>query len=426
MHENADQHRVAIVSVSTIFQDRAGNAEYLATLCKALKGLSCRIELFVLHPESGANILTHLQPRYLSRLDDIHMRYHIKWGTSFITLSPLYWARIVARAVLRKQQSNLDEDRQWGFAQPTRRALTWAGRRLDRFKPDLVIANYFNASAVFIHAPAAAKKAILVHDVLALRKRSFESASRLADFDPALIEAETRAFTVADFCLAITPEESMHIAQTNPGIQVITLPYTTSIVNGVSMPSSVPTCLFVGSDNTPNRDGLRWLLSEVWPDVLMTLPEAQLRIVGNVRLSPMERLPDNVTLVGTVDDLQPEYDGAQVVLVPLRVGSGLKIKLIEALGHGVPIVATSCGAAGVVEAPAPHLHVKDSAADFARAIVEVIHHSDHRNLRESALGHARRHYSEALTVEQLRSIMNAVIRKCEPTTPVTPSTHQMQ
>jgi glycosyltransferase involved in cell wall biosynthesis len=101
----------------------------------------------------------------------------------------------------------------------------------------------------------------------------------------------------------------------------------------------------------PNREGLRFLLEEVFPKVWAELPDARLMLVG----ADLEGLPElrgfvddpRVEAVGFVEDLRPEYARARCAVVPLLHGGGTPLKLIEALAHGLPVIATPRAAAGL-------------------------------------------------------------------------------
>ncbi|WP_162801592.1 glycosyltransferase [Brachybacterium saurashtrense] len=112
-----------------------------------------------------------------------------------------------------------------------------------------------------------------------------------------------------------------------------------------------PVVLFVGYLGRPeNRDAVHWLLSEIWPRVRSSMPEACLRIVGGGAPDGLHAQIDGTpgaTATGFVEDLDAEYRGADCCVVPLRDGAGVKFKTIEALLSGVPTVATTIGAEGV-------------------------------------------------------------------------------
>lgn len=145
----------------------------------------------------------------------------------------------------------------------------------------------------------------------------------------------------------------------------------------VHRPPPVPTVVFVahwGRDE--NEKAAEWLMSAIWPQVLSRVPQAQLRLVGKGAsaqlLSAVARTP-SVIATGYVVELHDEYSGATVAVVPLQKGSGVKFKSIEAMAHGVPVVATSVGAEGI-EGPDHFVWVTDDGAELADALVSVLTH----------------------------------------------------
>ncbi len=137
------------------------------------------------------------------------------------------------------------------------------------------------------------------------------------------------------------------------------------------------TCLFVGSGALHNVDGLLWFLEHVWPVVHAACPSAQFRVVGTAASQVASRHP-GVTLVGEVDELAAEYAQAAVVVVPLRSGSGLKVKLVEALNEGCPVVTTSVGAQGLRDIEPTPFELADAADQFALATIAVLEEPDRR------------------------------------------------
>lgn len=131
--------------------------------------------------------------------------------------------------------------------------------------------------------------------------------------------------------------------------------------------------VFVGNLHTPNNvDGLRWLLSEVWPIVRSQRSSATLLIAGS---SPIQEIEDlchstlGVRLVANPLDVGPIYVSARVLVNPVRHGSGVNIKSVEMLHYDAPIVSTSIGVAGLPSDVKSEFFVQDESKDFARAIV---------------------------------------------------------
>lgn len=125
-------------------------------------------------------------------------------------------------------------------------------------------------------------------------------------------------------------------------------------------------CLFVGSNNRPNQEGLEWFLANVWPEVLRLFPGATLDIAGNVSVPDSAKTDPSIQYLGRVDHLANVYATASLAIVPLLSGSGMKIKVVEAAAHGTPIVTTSIGLQGL-SILRNLVNVEDDPLSFARS-----------------------------------------------------------
>lgn len=133
--------------------------------------------------------------------------------------------------------------------------------------------------------------------------------------------------------------------------------------------------LFVGSfPHLPNLDGIDYFLDRIWDRVLDLVPDATLTIAG---ARPPERLlaldgQRGLNVVGEVDDLGPLYAGHAALVVPLRAGSGTRLKILEAWASGLPVVSTSIGAEGLVHSAGEELLVADDPAEFAARAADLL------------------------------------------------------
>jgi polysaccharide biosynthesis protein PslH len=140
--------------------------------------------------------------------------------------------------------------------------------------------------------------------------------------------------------------------------------------------------LFFGKlDYFPNLDALRWLAEEIMPRVRAARPDAELRVVGRGANDEIRALctgANGMTLVGAVDDVRPELAAAEAVVVPLRVGGGTRLKILEALAAGRPIVSTTIGAEGIALAPGRDILIADDADALAKAALSLLDDADLR------------------------------------------------
>ncbi|MEL7234754.1 MAG: glycosyltransferase family 4 protein, partial [Chloroflexota bacterium] len=125
--------------------------------------------------------------------------------------------------------------------------------------------------------------------------------------------------------------------------------------------------LFVGNyEYEPNRDAALWLAREVFPMVRKSVPAARLWLVGNAPTDEMKALAsDYIEVTGRVDDVRPYYTEATVFVCPLRIGAGIKNKVLEALAMGCPVVATPLSVDGIAVADGESYLRGESADDLA-------------------------------------------------------------
>ncbi|MEI7887620.1 MAG: glycosyltransferase family 4 protein [Actinomycetes bacterium] len=152
------------------------------------------------------------------------------------------------------------------------------------------------------------------------------------------------------------------------------------ITDRSALQTAIPTMLFVGAlDYEPNSDAVEWFVREVMPQILAKVPAARLRIVGrNPERVSWVRSQPGVDLLGLVDDLAPELESADVSIVPIRVGAGTRLKVVEALAHCIPLVTTSVGCEGIAVQHNIDALVADNAAEFATACVSLLSEGDLR------------------------------------------------
>lgn len=135
--------------------------------------------------------------------------------------------------------------------------------------------------------------------------------------------------------------------------------------------------LTLGSLNyPPNVDGIRWFLQEVFPQVQMQLPEVTLTIIGKSPPADFEQLAaqsdGRIEVTGYVEDLTPYMERAALMVVPVRAGSGMRVRLLEAFARAMPTVTTTIGMEGIEATPGRELLVADTAADFAAATLRLL------------------------------------------------------
>jgi glycosyltransferase involved in cell wall biosynthesis len=134
-----------------------------------------------------------------------------------------------------------------------------------------------------------------------------------------------------------------------------------------------PVVSFVGRLNyQPNIDGVVWFATEVLPHLRELVPDVRIRIAGRGDARIAVAVQPGVEVLGEVDDPAAELDLARLSIAPLRSGSGTRLKIIEALAHGVPVVTTSIGCEGLDLVVGRDVLVADTGEAFARRCADVL------------------------------------------------------
>jgi glycosyltransferase involved in cell wall biosynthesis len=130
-----------------------------------------------------------------------------------------------------------------------------------------------------------------------------------------------------------------------------------------------PALVLMGSSGwRPNLDGALWFLAEVWPRIREALPGARLHVFG---LGFLPRAATAVSFHDAPADSRDAFAPGAVLVVPVHLTSGVRMKILESWARGLPVVATSAAVAGLAAEDGRHLLVADDAAGFVRALVRL-------------------------------------------------------
>lgn len=161
----------------------------------------------------------------------------------------------------------------------------------------------------------------------------------------------------------------------------------------------------------PNIDGICWFLKEVWPKIMQKHAKAKLYIIGK---SPDQRIQSaamqdqSVVFTGFVKDLEQFFQKTRIYIVPLRFGSGMKVKVLEGLYRGIPMVTTPVGAEGLKLKHREETMIADDAVAFSAACLELV---ENRILWETLSRKSRVIASEKYTWQPLFEQMDKELKK---------------
>lgn len=224
--------------------------------------------------------------------------------------------------------------------------------------------------------------------------------------------AEDRCLATHDLVMVASPADEWRLRQRGDDVRLAVVP------NCVAWPETplertmpMDTVLtFVGNYGyEPNIDAVRWFVRQVMPRLVRcTAVRFRVDVVGyNIsRLPASLRDHSHLRLVGEVETLRQTYEESDIVIAPIRVGSGTRIKILEAMSYGLPVVSTSAGIEGIRAVSGEHVLVADGAASFARACANLM--SD-RSLRRAIGARARDLVQAHYTVDAVRPVLSAMI-----------------
>jgi len=127
----------------------------------------------------------------------------------------------------------------------------------------------------------------------------------------------------------------------------------------------------------PNAEGVRWFATAVFPLVRRAVPDTRFYVVGSRPPAHIARLatPESgIVVTGYVADVQPLLQQSALLVVPVHSGSGMRVKILEGLARGTPIVSTSIGVEGIDAQHGEHLLVADDPNEFAAAVIRLLQH----------------------------------------------------
>ena len=258
-------------------------------------------------------------------------------------------------------------------------------------KFDACIIVYLPLAFLLEAVPPHTKAMLDTFDIISNRNKSFEKMG-LQDDVRVSWENELRIFNAFDRVLLIQRREYELVRSHIGSRHALLVPHPATLSKHKTRPR-VSSIGFLSSPWPPNLDAIKWFVERVWTPSSWT--EVSLDIFGSI----CEKLkaPDGigVKLHGFVSDLDYAYRGIDIVINPVRFGAGLKIKNVEAMAHGRPLITTSHGAEGMEDGAGTAFLVANTPREFAEHINRLIASRETRQaLGKQAYAYAEANFSE--------------------------------
>ncbi len=254
---------------------------------------------------------------------------------------------------------------------------------LNQSKPDILLSEW-SPYAIFGRPHSAIKQVIVAHNVEShIWRRYAENETNPAKRwyiqkqHAKVAKFEQDAFLAADGATAVSKKEADELQAMNPRLKVQV------VDNGVDFDyfapkietAASPTLVFTGSmDWRPNQDAAEFFAQEILPILKRTHPDLQAVFVGRNPPEYIQALGkiSGMQITGTVDDVRPYISKAAVYIVPLRIGGGSRLKILEAMSMEKAVVSTTVGAEGLEIENNTHLRLADTPETFAQAVNQLI------------------------------------------------------
>lgn len=424
---SATPPRVMVIARAFPNRVTAGNMTYVDAIVEFLEREGLDLRLVVLGDRFPNNEFFYRYPEAPHRLARLSFRQGTGLGAGLALkgLRPIV-KNAVRRTVLALPPRVTSAVKSWYFKVRQVSTEDWftplapadlahAIREIEVFRPDHVFIDSFLLSDVIeACGHVAFTSHLIMHDLVSARVASLGRAAG-AHADPqtailaeratdlaAIEREELRRMALFDSILAIQRAEANYVAARLPDKNVLYVPMPAQPApRSRARAPLTRRVLFVGSSGQTNMQGIDWLLNQVWPVVLAQCPAAQLDVCGTC-CDYLSRSNTSVRLHGRVTDLGSFYEQADACVVPLLAGSGMKIKLVEALSHGAACVTTTAGMQGLEEGAGSAFVHTDAADDFARAVVTLMNEMPVRDrLRRSAAAFARQRFSPSVVFADL-------------------------
>jgi glycosyltransferase involved in cell wall biosynthesis len=183
--------------------------------------------------------------------------------------------------------------------------------------------------------------------------------------------------------------------------------------SNTSAPEPAPLVTFIGAmDWEPNVDGVEYFCREVWPAIKTEVPEARLRIVGRNPVRRVQKLAsDSIEVTGRVPSVIEHLRQSAVVIVPLRIGGGTRLKIYEAMAAAKAVVSTTVGAEGLDVHHGRDIILADDARAFSQSVVLLLRDRELRRRYEKAAAETAARYDWPAIGQRFSEVLESAAEK---------------
>ena len=218
-----------------------------------------------------------------------------------------------------------------------------------------------------------------------------------------------------DIAIAVSESQKESVLAYIPDINIVVIPHgiDTDYFKAVDIEQNFPTLMISGGMNRLlNVRDVLWFYNEVYPLIKEKIPDVKLYIVG---MSPAKEIlqlsaDESVVVTGYVKDLRPYFSRAWVVVAPLKNNFGVKVRVLQAMAMGKPVVSTSMVTSGIDVSAGENIILADDPREFAERVIELLNNEE---LRNRIGANARKLMEEEHSWERLTDELNKVLEKAK-------------
>lgn len=245
-----------------------------------------------------------------------------------------------------------------------------------------------------------AKKIVETHDFITLNEFYRNPKLNVGE----KFSSELKNLSFYDKVVAISNEEALFFKKFLGEEKVNFIPQSfpdNTLENTIPFSKKKYDLFFIGSDNPFNIKSANWFLEHVYPKLVQDL---KICFVGRI----CKHIPkkENITLIPKIDDLEEVYQNSKIAICPMIEGTGMKVKVVEALSYGVPVVGTKRAVDGFTEKNDNGCLISDNPEVFKNSISFLLNETNYNKIKNSAIKYFRENFAQQILTEKWKETLN--------------------
>jgi len=215
----------------------------------------------------------------------------------------------------------------------------------------------------------------------------------------------------SDATLVVCTNEQQILIKEDPSLNVHVISLIHDVVTPEKNFSERKNIMFLGAFlHNPNADGVLWFIKEIFPKIILHIPDVRFFVVGDRPTDEISSLSSgNIIVTGYVEDVSAYFNTCRVFVAPLRYGAGVKGKINHSMSHGLPVVTTSVGAEGLDLTDNENVLIADDPDTFSRKVIQLYNDEFLWNkLSKNSIAHIQRNFSYEQSKKRIQIFIDSL------------------